>query len=57
MANLVSEILIMSTAQKKQELIDFLLSIQRPDYPYDSIDETSSLVESGLIDRWRCYRS
>ena len=40
----------MSTAQKKQELIDFLLSIQRPDYPYDSIDETSSLVESGLID-------
>jgi len=40
----------MSTAQKKQQLIDFLLSIQRPDYPHDGIDETSSLVESGLID-------
>jgi acyl carrier protein len=40
----------MSTAQKKRELIDFLLSIQRPDYPHDGIDETSSLVESGLID-------
>ena len=31
-------------------MIDFLLSIQRPDYPHDGIDETSSLVESGLID-------
>ena len=40
----------MNTAQIKQELIDFLLSIQRPDYPHDGIDETSSLVESGLID-------
>lgn len=40
----------MSAAQKKQELIDFLHSIQRPDYPHDGIDETSSLVESGLID-------
>jgi acyl carrier protein len=40
----------MNAEQKKQALIDFLLSIQRPDYPHDGIDETSSLVESGLID-------
>jgi len=40
----------MNAEQKKQALIDFLLSIQRPDYPHDDIDETSSLVESGLID-------
>ena len=40
----------MNAEQKKQALIDFLLSIQRPDYPHNDIDETSSLVESGLID-------
>ena len=49
-ANLITKILIMNAAQKKQELIDFLLGIQRPDYLHDGIDETSSLVESGLID-------
>ena len=32
------------------ELIEFLRTIQRPDYPLDRIDEESSLVESGLID-------
>jgi len=42
--------LVMNTEQKRQDLLDFLLSIQRPDYPHDGIDETSSLVESGLID-------
>ena len=40
----------MNSEQKKQELIDFLHTIQRPEYPHDGIDETSSLVESGLID-------
>ena len=41
----------MNTEQKRQDLLNFLLSIQRPDYPHDGIiDETSSLVESGLID-------
>ena len=34
----------------KRELIDFLRTIQRPDYPLAAIDEESSLVESGLID-------
>jgi acyl carrier protein len=34
----------------KLELIEFLRTIQRPDYPLDDIDEESSLVESGLID-------
>jgi len=32
------------------ELVEFLRTIQRPDYPLDRIDEESSLVESGLID-------
>jgi acyl carrier protein len=34
----------------KQALIEFLRTIQRPDYPLDAIDDESSLVESGLID-------
>lgn len=40
----------MDAEQKKQDLIDFLQTIQRPDYPNHGIDEESSLVESGLID-------
>lgn len=40
----------MDQEQKKQDLIDFLRTIQRPDYPDNGIDEESSLVESGLID-------
>lgn len=36
--------------RQRLELIEFLRTIQRPDYPLDSIDEESSLVESGLID-------
>jgi len=32
------------------ELIEFLQSIQRPDYPLTAIDEESGLVEAGLID-------
>jgi acyl carrier protein len=36
--------------QHKLNLIEFLRTIQRPDYPLDDIDEESSLVESGLID-------
>lgn len=40
----------MDREQSKQELIDFLRTIQRPDYPHAAIDEESGLVESGLID-------
>jgi len=40
----------MDLDQSKQELIDFLRTIQRPDYPHAAIDEESGLVESGLID-------
>jgi len=40
----------MDAEQKKQHLLDFLQTIQRPDYPHEGIDEGSSLVESGLID-------
>ena len=36
--------------RSRQELIDFLRTIQRPDYPHAAIDEESGLVESGLID-------
>jgi len=32
------------------ELIEFLSTIQRPDYSLTAIDEESGLVESGLID-------
>ena len=32
------------------ELIEFLSTIQRPDYALTAIDEESGLVESGLID-------
>lgn len=40
----------MDQEQKKQDLIDFLRTIQRPDYSREAIDEESSLVESGFID-------
>lgn len=40
----------MDREQKKNELISFLRTIQRPDYPHNQIDEDSSLIESGLID-------
>jgi acyl carrier protein len=40
----------MDREKEKTELIDFLRSIQRPDYPLDEIDENLGLTESGLID-------
>ena len=40
----------MDREQKKNELIGFLRTIQRADYPDNEIDEDSSLIESGLID-------
>jgi acyl carrier protein len=40
----------MEREQKKNDLIGFLRTIQRPDYFHDEIDEDSSLIESGLID-------
>jgi len=36
--------------RSRQELIDFLRTIQRADYAQAVIDEESGLVESGLID-------
>ena len=36
--------------RSRQELIDFLRTIQRPDFPHSAIDAESGLVESGLID-------
>jgi acyl carrier protein len=36
--------------RSRQELVDFLRTIQRPDYSHAVIDEESGLVESGLID-------
>lgn len=36
--------------RSRQELIDFLRTIQKPDYPLAAIDGESGLVESGLID-------
>lgn len=40
----------MDREQKKNDLIGFLRTVQRPDYPNGEIDENSSLIESGLID-------
>lgn len=40
----------MDREKEKTELIDFLRTIQRPDYPLDEIDENLGLTESGLID-------
>lgn len=40
----------MDRQRRKADLIQFLRTIQRPDYPIEEIDEGQSLVESGLID-------
>jgi acyl carrier protein len=40
----------MDRQKRKADLIQFLRTIQRPDYPIEEIDEGQSLVESGLID-------
>lgn len=40
----------MDREQKKNDLINFLRTIQRPDYPLAEIDESLSLTETGLID-------
>jgi acyl carrier protein len=34
----------------RERVIDFLRTIQKPDRPLDTVAETESLVESGLID-------
>jgi acyl carrier protein len=34
----------------RERVIDFLRTIQKPDRPLDTVAETDSLVESGLID-------
>jgi acyl carrier protein len=40
----------MERERRKNHLVDFLRTIQRPDFPLDEIDENLSLTESGLID-------
>lgn len=40
----------MELGQRKSDLIQFLRTIQRPDFPLQEIDGELSLVESGLID-------
>ncbi len=40
----------MDRSQKKVALLEFLQTIQRPDYPLDAIGDDASLTESGLID-------
>ena len=40
----------MDRERHRDELIQFLRTIQRADYPLAAIDEQSGLVESGLID-------
>jgi acyl carrier protein len=40
----------MEPGQRKSDLIQFLRTIQRPDFPLQEIDSELSLVESGLID-------
>ena len=42
--------MIMEPEQRKTDLISFLRTIQRPDFPLQEIDGDLSLVESGLID-------
>lgn len=37
-------------AQRAEDLIRFLRTIQKPDHPIDKLDERTSLIESGLID-------
>lgn len=40
----------MEPEQRKSDLVSFLRTIQRPDFPLQEIDGDLSLVESGLID-------
>ena len=40
----------MEPERRKTDLVDFLRTIQRPDFPLQEIDGDLSLVESGLID-------
>ena len=42
--------IIVEPEQRKPDLISFLRTIQRPDFPLQEIDGDLSLVESGLID-------
>ena len=40
----------MDREQNKEHLIEFLRTIQRPDFPLNEITEEMSLIESGLVD-------
>ena len=42
--------IIVEPEQRKSDLVSFLRTIQRPDFPLQEIDGDLSLVESGLID-------
>jgi acyl carrier protein len=39
-----------SRAQRAEDLMRFLRTIQKPDRPLDGLDERTSLIDSGLID-------
>jgi acyl carrier protein len=41
---------LVTRAQRTEDLIGFLRTIQKPDHPLDGLDERVSLIESGLID-------
>ena len=40
----------MDREQSRKDLIAFLRTIQRPDFPLNEIDEALALTDSGLID-------
>jgi acyl carrier protein len=40
----------MNRERNREDLISFLRTIQRPDFPLQQIDENLMLTESGLID-------
>jgi len=40
----------MDRERKKEHLIEFLRTIQRPEFPLNEITEEMSLVDSGLVD-------
>jgi acyl carrier protein len=42
--------MIMEPERRKSDLVSFLRTIQRPEFPLQEIDGDLSLVESGLID-------
>jgi len=40
----------MTRVRNREKLVAFLKSIQRPDYPQETIEDKAGLVSSGLVD-------